>query len=104
MDGHHVAGEANSTVKISIPVNDHIAVLSPAQDDWPKLTRQNPDASPLLARAACIRGFADTVVYLVEKLLLPVAEMLEVLDAFLVEKCGPRYWVKTKLERFRPQR
>lgn len=104
LDHHHVAGEANSPVTIPLPVNDHRARLSVDQYDWPKKTLENPDGSPLLARAARIRGYADTVLYLNEKLLLPDADMDELLDAFLTEKFGPQWWHNTELERFKPER
>src|SRR5437773_1589222 len=73
LDKHHVAGRANSALTVSIPVNDHRAELSTAQYDWPENTLANPNASPLLAKAACIRGFVDTNFFLVETLLLPQA-------------------------------
>ena len=72
-----------------MPVNDHRAELSVAQHDWPKQTLQNPDGSPLLRGAACVRGFIDQFFYLIKKLLLWIPEMLEALDAFLAEKLGP---------------
>jgi hypothetical protein len=103
-DDHHVADKANNSTTLPIPVNDHRAELTKAQYDWPKQTRENPKGSPLLALAACIRGFADTVVYLLRKLLLPNAEFCEILDTFLAEKLGPYWWVKTPLERFAPKR
>lgn len=87
-DKHHVAGKKNSPVTIAIPVNDHRAYLSPMQIDWPNLTLQNKRGSLLLAAAASVRGFVDTVCYLMEKLLLPIAEMLESLDRFLVQRLG----------------
>jgi hypothetical protein len=90
-DDHHVAGKANDRTTIPVPVNDHRTELSPAQYDWSKATLENPEGSPLLASAACIRGFVDTVIYLIKALLLPKAEMLEVLDAYLKSKLGPKW-------------
>ena len=104
LDKHHVAGQANSPVTIPVPANDHRARLSVDQYDWSKKTLENPDGSPLLARAARIRGYTDTVVYLNEKLLLPDADMLELLDAFLTEKFGPQWWRNTELEQFKLER
>jgi len=104
MDNHHVAGKANSPITIPVPVNDHRAELSVAQCDWPKKTRENPDGSPLLAAAASIRGFMDTIVYLVESGLRWAAEMLEQLNAMLTERIGPKWWLDTPLERFAPER
>jgi hypothetical protein len=98
-----VAGKANDRTTIPVPVNDHRTELSPAQYDWSKATLENPEGSPLLASAACIRGFVDTVIYLIKALLLPKAEMLEVLDAYLKSKLGPKWWENTPLERFVPK-
>jgi hypothetical protein len=103
MDNHHPAAKANNPTTTPVPVNDHRAELSPAQDDWPKETLENPDGSPLLAFAGCVRGYADTAVYLIEKLLLPFATMLEVLDRYLVNTVGEKWWINTELEKFSPK-
>jgi len=103
-DNHHVAGEANNPITIPIPVNDHRAQLNVDQTDWPKETLENPDGSPLLAAAAAIRGFVDTVVYLLEKLLLRHAEILEKVDAYLVRTLGRKWWLKTELRQLAPKR
>lgn len=102
-DNHHPAGKANNPAKIPVYVNDHQAELNVAQFEWPKETRENPDGSPLLAAAGCIRGFIDTILYLIDKLLLWIPEMLEKLNTFLLEKFGRRWWVGTELERFAPK-
>ena len=102
LDDHHFAGASNSPMTIPIPVNDHRADLSVAQYDWPKQTLENPDRSPFLAAAACIRGFLDTVLYL-QKGLRWIAEMLEKADAFLVEKFGRKWWTGTPLQQFQPK-
>ena len=104
LDEHHVAGKSNSPVTIPVSVNDHRARLSADQYDWPKQTRKNPVGSPLLAAAASTRGYSDTNIYLVENLLLRNPEMLEALDAFLVKKLGPKWWVGTELEKYVPNR
>lgn len=103
-DKHHVAGKSNIPVTISVPVNDHRARLSADQRDWPKGTLENPSGSPLLAAAGCVRGFADTLFYLIEKLLLWIPEMLETLDQFLTDKFGPKWWVGSPLEKYAPKR
>jgi hypothetical protein len=103
MDKHHYAGKPNSPITIPIPVNDHRAHLSTAQYDGPKQTRENPDGSPLLAAAASIRGFTDTARYLIEKGLLWIADMLELLHAYLAKQFGPKWWLDTDLEQFMPR-
>lgn len=103
-DKHHVAGKANDPITISVPVNDHRARLSADQMDWPKETRENPDGSPLLAAAAGIRGFVDTVEYLLEKLLLRHAAILEETDAYLVRTLGRKWWLKTDLKQLASRR
>lgn len=104
MDGHHIAGHNNSPITMSIPVNDHQAHFNTAQDDWPNETVENPDRSPLRSAAAHLRGFVDTVLYLIEKFVLWVADLLEHLDTFLEQKLGPKWWKGTILESFEPKR
>jgi hypothetical protein len=104
IDEHHFAGRANNTATISIPVNDHRAILSVAQAEWPKSTLTNTEGSPLLAGAACLRGCIDTVIYLIEKGLLWLADLLEKLDQVLAKKLGPKWWVNTEIEQFAPKK
>jgi hypothetical protein len=84
-------------VYLLVPVNDHRAVLSPAQYDWPRKTLENRYGSPTLVHAAKIRGSGDLLPYLYEEHVLPVAEYLERLDTLLTRKYGKRYWKKMKL-------
>jgi hypothetical protein len=86
IDEHHVAGKANSPVTTPMPVNDHRAILSVAQYDWPTETLENPDGSPVLAIAARSRGYVDTDEYLKRQLLLP------------------KWWINTEMEQFAPKR
>lgn len=102
LDEHHVAGKANSPVTVPVPVNDHRAVLTSAQNDWPKGVLDNPEGSPLIAAAAYIRGFVDTLNYLVRQLLW-VAELLEMADSYISQKLGSKWWRHTPLERFAPK-
>src|SRR5437899_8487339 len=51
IDQHHFAGKANHPATIPVPVNEHRAVLSVAQSEWPKSTLTNTEGSPLLAGA-----------------------------------------------------
>ena len=104
LDEHHVAGKSNSPVTIPVPVNDHRVRLSVDQYDWPKETLENPDGSPLLRAAASIRGFVDVLLYLIDKFILWIPEMLEAIDAFLVKTRGPKWWVGTEIEKYVPKR
>jgi len=105
MDNHHPAGSANNPkTTIPVPVNDHRAELNTAQADWPKQTLENPDGSPLLAHAGCVRGYVDTDAYLISNVLLSRVEMIEELDKFLVDRLGPKWWLGTGLEKFVPKR
>lgn len=101
-DGHHLFGLANPLI-ISIPVNDHRADLSAAQNDWPRKTLANKHGSPLLVSAAAIRGYGDLMLYLVREHLLSAADILELLDTKLERKHGKRYWKKLKLTAFEPK-
>jgi hypothetical protein len=104
VDEHHVFGKANdANTTIPVPINDHRAELSRAQQDWPNKTLQNPNGSPLLAGASRVRGFVDTIVYLIEQGLLWIAAMLEALDAFLERALGPKWWCGTPLAQFAPK-
>jgi hypothetical protein len=100
----HVAGKANSPITVPAPVNDHRARLTVDQYDWPKTTLENSERSPLLTRAGCIRGFADTIVYFIETFLLPGAELFETLDAYLGWKLCSKWWKDPELTRFKPTR
>lgn len=93
-DGHHVAGKANDDLIVLLPVNDHRSILTPAMYDWPRETRENPEHAPLLVVAGRIRGFCDMHAYLMEKILLPSAELLEALHSLLTKTCGGKYWLK----------
>ncbi len=96
LDDHHPAGRNNNQTTIKVPANDQPAQLTLLQYEWWK-TCTNPDRSPLLAAAASIRGFCDTVRYLMERLLIPVAVLLERLDVVLPTFLGDGYLLKLGL-------
>jgi hypothetical protein len=103
MDNHHVAGKSNSDVTVKIPASDHRSILSTAQYEWPKETLENPDNCPLRRAAARIRGFIDTILYLIDELLEWTAKMLESLSDFLKQKLGPQWWLNTPIAKFSQQ-
>lgn len=107
LDKHHIAGKANSPITIKIPVNDHRAILSVAQYEWPRKTLENPNGDPLLARAAILRGIADTIsyyAYLAQKLLPWIAEILESFSDSFEKNFGARWWASTPFTWFFPKR
>lgn len=103
LDNHHPAGAANDPTTVPVPTNDHRAILSLQQYEWSELVWKNPSGSPVIRGAASIRGYTETGDYLVASLLVPNAEMLEVLDAFLEKRLGSEWWVGTEMERFAPR-
>jgi hypothetical protein len=102
-DAHHPAGRANHPLTIKVPANDHRAVLSDAQYDWPTETWENPRRTPTLAGAASIRGYCDADCHLKGSYLIWDARLFEALDEFLLERLGPNWWVGTKLDKFAPK-
>jgi hypothetical protein len=101
-DNHHPAGKNNSPITIPVPINDHRAILSVEQQDWPRETLENRDRSPLLIAAACIRGFVDTALYLIESLLHWIADLLEELNILLIQRLGSKWWLNTKVSKTLP--
>ena len=93
LDQHHVAGRANHEFTVPIPANDHRAVLSEQQYDWPKDTLRNPNQSPLRAAAACIRGFIETIRNMMDDILEWIPALLEWLDEVLTAQRGPKWWM-----------
>jgi len=95
LDKHHIAGRKNHPATISLPVNDHRKILSEAQYEWPKDMLQNPENSPAIAAAACIRGAVEMIKYVLDTLLMWIVDLLYELDGYLAQKLGPKWWLKT---------
>ena len=91
IEWHHPAGQHNSEVRVAMPANDH-SVASDYQTDWPLETLRNPDGSPLLRAAACVRGWLDVLRLIMEHTVAWVPGFLEALDAWLRERLGERWW------------
>jgi hypothetical protein len=116
MDKHHIAGRVNHWAVIMVPVNDHLAYFTVKQlCCWPQKTSWNPDGSPLLTVAACIRGLVDFVFWPVVKDvamfnkyrataedLIRVAEILEAKDEYLTERRGRHYWLDLPISKYAP--
>jgi hypothetical protein len=103
IDEHHPAGRANDTMTVPIDVNDHRAELSVAQHDWPTPMLENPDGDPIIAAAASLQGFIDTLTYLL-KLIDWIPGMLVALSGVVMRVLGPRWWKGTKFDREAPKR
>jgi hypothetical protein len=99
-DGHHLGAKANSPLTVEIPVKDHRTVTD-AQLDWPPQTLQNPDGSPVLAIAGCLRGIADFIADIITAFIRRLATATEEIDAVLREKYG-LWWKGTKLDGWQP--
>jgi len=77
IDLHHVAGRKNSAIVAPVNINDHRAVLSAAQFDWPKLDAKNRSARELIEASQSLWGVINYIEYLLTRLLRPRAEQLE---------------------------
>jgi len=91
LEDHHVAGRHNHPMTVRIPGNDHRR-LNDMQQDWPDDTLRNPDKSPLLRAAACIRGWMDVLRLIIENAVGWIPPLLETVDAFLVKDRGAGWW------------
>lgn len=92
-EAHHAAGQANDPATVRVPGNDH-RVLSSYQQLWPERTLRNPDGSPLLRAAAALRGWLDVLRLVLDRALARIPGFLERLDAWLLVRVGPRWWVE----------
>ena len=77
IDLHHVAGRKNSAIVAPVNVNDHRAVLSATQFDWPKLATKNRSARELIEASQSLWAVINYIEYLLNRLLRPRAEQLE---------------------------
>ena len=103
-DEHHVAGQNNHPLTVTVPTNEHWAVLTVMQSDWSKTMRENPSGCPIMAGAAMLRGAADTIIYLIEKGIDWVIRLMEAVSAFLRQRWGDGWWLKTPIAEFAPRR
>lgn len=102
-DEHHVAGQNNHPLTVTVPTNEHWAVLTVMQSDWSKTMRENPNGCPIMAGAAMLRGAADTIIYLIERGIDWVIRLMETVSAFLRQRWGDGWWVKTPVGEFAPK-
>ena len=92
VEEQHPPGRANDpTFTVPFLGNLH-RVMDEAKRDWPERTMRNPDGSPMLKAAACVRAAADWLRLIIERLLGWVPVLLEATDAALTEHVGPAWW------------
>jgi hypothetical protein len=91
IEQQHPQGRHNGPVTVPIPGNDH-RVIDDRKNDWPRQTLRNPDGSPLLRAAACLRGWLDTLRHIIEETIGWIPAFLEALDRWLCQLIGPRWW------------
>jgi hypothetical protein len=89
---HHLIGRHNDA-QLTMPFlgNLHRAT-DDGKKDWPTRTLRNPEGSPALKAAACVRSAGDLLLVIVGCVLLWVALFLEWLDKRLTDEHGPRWW------------
>lgn len=91
VEQQHPAGKANHDATVAIPGNDH-RIIDDRKHDWPRDTLRNPNGSPLLRAAACLRGWLDTLHDIIERTVAWIPLFLETLDAWLQQMHGPAWW------------
>lgn len=91
VERQHPAGRHNLEVTVPIGGNDH-RVIDDLKYDWPPGTLRNPDGSPLLRAAACLRGWLDTLQIIVSRTVGWIPAFLEALDAWLTITLGGFWW------------
>jgi hypothetical protein len=72
--------------------NDHRAADAYKHIDWPIETLRNPDGSPLLRAAACVRGWLDLLRVVIDRTVGWVPAFLEHLNTWLNAKLGASWW------------
>ncbi len=97
VEQQHPQGQANGPNTVPIPGNDH-RVIDDRKRDWPRDTLRNPDGSPLLRAAACLRGWLDTLRHVVDETVGWIPAFLELIDRWLVQLLGARWWDRMPLE------
>jgi hypothetical protein len=88
---HHPAGRHNHPTTVAIPGNDH-RVVDDHKTDWPRDTLRNPDGSPLLRAAGCLRGWLDTLRVIMDRTVGWIPPFLEQLDRWLTDLLGRGWW------------
>ncbi len=92
LEDHHLAGRANDPTTAAIPGNDHALLSEMQQQEWPRETLRNPEGSPLLRAAACLRGWMDVLWLMLARTVGWIPPFLEWLDHALTATLGAEWW------------
>jgi hypothetical protein len=87
IEDHHVAGRHNHPATVGLPANSHAALTHRQQSEWPRELLRNPDADPLVAMGARLRGSKDVIEEIVSGV-LPTSDELDELGEFLDRRDG----------------
>lgn len=88
----HPAGQHNDPA-FTVPFLGNLhRLMDEPKRDWPERTLRNPEGSPMLKAAACVRAVSDWLRLIIERLLGWVPTFLEAVDAAFTEQHGPRWW------------
>jgi hypothetical protein len=92
IEDQHPAGRHNDA-QFTVPFTGNLhRAMDDGKKDWPTKTLLNPDGSPALKAAACVRATGDWLLMIVGCLLGWVALFLEWLDERLTDLHGRRWW------------
>jgi hypothetical protein len=92
VEQQHVAGRHNRPETVAMLGNDHRVADAYKHIDWPVDTLRNPDGSPLLRAAACVRGWLDLLRLVIDRTVGWVPAFLEHLNTWLNVQLGARWW------------
>lgn len=88
----HPAGRRNDPTFVVPMLGNLHRLMDEDKHDWPERTLRNPEGSPMLKGAACVRAVNDWLRLIIERLLGWLPEFLEAADAALTQQHGLRYW------------
>ena len=92
IEDQHPSGRHNDA-RFTVPFTGNLhRATDDGKKDWPKKTLHNPEGSPALKAAACVRATGDWLLMIVGCLLGWVALFLEWLDERLTDLHGRRWW------------
>lgn len=92
-EDNHVFGKRNSDLTIRYPINDHRAIFSVKQYQWPPGALDNPNSSPLLEGVARMHGAYENIEHMLAEN-VAYAAILSQLDEQLTIIYGPRWLAK----------